>query len=82
MELELRDRVAIVTGGASGIGAACARALSLEGAQVVVLDCDSRKGQELVSLILGQGGWACFVPADATGEAAVANAVNQTVTTL
>ena len=38
--MRLRDRVAFVTGGASGIGAATARRLAAEGARVVVADID------------------------------------------
>ncbi|MBQ6640319.1 MAG: SDR family NAD(P)-dependent oxidoreductase, partial [Saccharopolyspora sp.] len=38
MAPELTDEVALVTGGASGIGAACARALSAAGARVVIAD--------------------------------------------
>ena len=41
----LRDRVAVVTGGASGIGLASARRLAAEGARVVVADLDPATGQ-------------------------------------
>jgi NAD(P)-dependent dehydrogenase (short-subunit alcohol dehydrogenase family) len=39
----LDDKVVVVTGGASGIGAACAKTLAREGARVVVTDIDSRR---------------------------------------
>jgi NAD(P)-dependent dehydrogenase (short-subunit alcohol dehydrogenase family) len=42
---QLEGKVAIVTGGASGIGAACAVTLAREGAKVVVTDLDDTGGQ-------------------------------------
>lgn len=45
MDLELTGRVAVVTGGASGIGAACARALTQEGCRVAVWDLDPQPAQ-------------------------------------
>ncbi|CAG8748311.1 17120_t:CDS:2, partial [Cetraspora pellucida] len=42
-------KIAIITGGANGIGAALARRLVLEGAQVVIGDIDKKSGQELVT---------------------------------
>jgi dihydroanticapsin dehydrogenase len=79
VELELNNRVAIVTGGASGIGAACARALSGEGVSVAVLDRDATHGNIVVSEIIKQGGKAIFVKADVTDEASVSSAVREAV---
>jgi NAD(P)-dependent dehydrogenase (short-subunit alcohol dehydrogenase family) len=45
---QVQDKVAIVTGGASGIGAACAATLAREGAMVVVTDLDDPRGQAVV----------------------------------
>ena len=50
--MELRGKVAVVTGGASGIGAACCRAFSTEGARVVVADRD-RAGADAVAGEIG-----------------------------
>ncbi len=50
-----RDRVAIVTGGASGIGAATVFELLQEGAQVVTLDLDARLGNEYQSYLFSAG---------------------------
>ena len=44
----VEGKVAIVTGGASGIGAACAATLAREGAKVVVTDLDDPRGQAVV----------------------------------
>ncbi|RIB10685.1 hypothetical protein C2G38_2205460 [Gigaspora rosea] len=47
--MQIKDKVVIITGGASGIGAALARRLILEGAQVVIGDVNKKSGQELVT---------------------------------
>jgi NAD(P)-dependent dehydrogenase (short-subunit alcohol dehydrogenase family) len=47
MDLELSNKVALVTGGAKGIGAAIVRALASEGAVPVVVDCDESATREL-----------------------------------
>ncbi|CAL9658345.1 3-phenylpropionate-dihydrodiol_cinnamic acid-dihydrodiol dehydrogenase [Streptomyces sp. enrichment culture] len=49
----LRDKVAIVTGGASGLGRATALALAKAGARVVVADLDARGGREVAEMIDG-----------------------------
>jgi glucose 1-dehydrogenase len=60
-------RVALVTGAASGIGAATAERLAGEGAAVVLADI-STKGEEIGKLIADAGGLARFVPADVANE--------------
>lgn len=67
MDLGLAGRVAVVTGGASGIGAACVACLAAEGARVIVLDRDPR-GAEVASA-------AGFLEVDVTEEPAVREAV-------
>jgi NAD(P)-dependent dehydrogenase (short-subunit alcohol dehydrogenase family) len=52
---QAEGNVAIVTGGASGIGAACAATLAREGAKVVVTDLDNPGGQTAVDKIGGAG---------------------------
>jgi NAD(P)-dependent dehydrogenase (short-subunit alcohol dehydrogenase family) len=58
---QVDGKVAIVTGGASGIGAACARTLAREGAKVVVTDLDDAGGQAIVEAIGSAGGDALFL---------------------
>jgi NAD(P)-dependent dehydrogenase (short-subunit alcohol dehydrogenase family) len=57
----LHDKVALVTGAASGIGRAAALAFAREGAKVVVADLNPSGGEETVQLIAQAGGQACFV---------------------
>lgn len=59
--------VAIVTGGAQGIGAAIARALAAEGAAVAIADIDPA-GHETARDIVARGGRACFVETDVASE--------------
>src|SRR6266849_4757523 len=65
---QAQGKVAIVTGGASGIGAACAATLAREGAKVVVTDLDDAGGRALVERIAGAGGEAVFVQQDVSLE--------------
>jgi NAD(P)-dependent dehydrogenase (short-subunit alcohol dehydrogenase family) len=65
---QVQNKVAIVTGGASGIGAACAATLAREGAKVVVTDLDDAGGQSVVDKIGSAGGSAVFLHQDVTLE--------------
>ena len=75
----LDKRVALVTGGASGIGKATAKRLAAEGALVVVSDIQEKQGAETVAEIVGAGGKATFVRHDVTSEADWQEAVDRTV---
>ena len=65
---QVDDKVAIVTGGACGIGAACARTLAREGAKVAVTDVDDAAGERVVADIRGAGGHAVYLHQDVTDE--------------
>lgn len=58
--------VALVTGGASGMGRAQARAIAAEGAKVAIFDINGKGGEETVRLIDAAGGEAKFFAVDAT----------------
>ena len=69
-------KVALVTGGASGIGRACARLLVAEGGRVAITDIDAAGGRAVANEI-GEDGF--FIEHDVTDEAAWQAAVEQTV---
>lgn len=76
-----QDKVALVTGGASGIGRATAIAFAREGARVVIADIAEEGGRDTLQLIKDKGGEAEFVRADMTKHtdirAMVATAVSK-----
>ena len=66
---QVAGKVAIVTGGASGIGEACAETLAREGAAVVVTDVDDVLGQGVVQKIAKAGGNVAYLHHDVRDEA-------------
>jgi D-sorbitol dehydrogenase (acceptor) len=74
--MKLKDKVAIVTGGARGIGEAVVRAYSAEGAKVVVADIELAKAQELASAL---GANALAVQLDVRDSKSIAALISTTV---
>jgi len=71
--MEIKGQPAIVTGGASGLGAATARALAAAGARVAIIDVNEKAAAEVADSIKGVA-VACDVADSASGEAAVKKA--------
>jgi NAD(P)-dependent dehydrogenase (short-subunit alcohol dehydrogenase family) len=65
------DKVVVVTGGASGIGAATAQLCAKEGAHVVIFDIDAAKGEAVQDGIRHEGGDALFLQTDVTDEESI-----------
>ncbi len=74
MSFDFKGKVAVVTGGASGIGAATVETLCQLGARVAVLDRVPEKGQRLVNELAGKGHAVSFHSCDVTNEASVQEA--------
>src|SRR5690349_3147589 len=77
MSGRVSGKVALVTGGASGIGRGCAEKLAAEGAAVVITDVQDNKGEEVVAGIAKAGGKAEYLHHDVTDEGAWENVVGQ-----
>jgi NAD(P)-dependent dehydrogenase (short-subunit alcohol dehydrogenase family) len=73
--VRLKDKVALVTGAAQGIGFACAAAFAREGAKVVLADRDEKTGREAVQKLAASGAKVAFAPCDVSKKAQVDDAV-------
>ena len=74
--MEIRGKVAVITGAGSGIGRATSIRLANDGASILVADVDERGGAETVSMIEKDAGRALFVRANVTEEADVRRAID------
>ncbi len=72
-------KVAIITGGASGIGKACALAMVREGAQVAIFDLEAESGKRTTDVLAAEGPGAAFFQVDVSNEGQVREAVSQTI---
>lgn len=73
-KFDFQGKVAVVTGGAQGIGAACARRLAQDGASVSIWDVDAERGQALAGELGDQGQYlSCDVSDKSAVDAALAN---------
>ena len=76
---KLQGKVAVITGGASGIGAATAKLFVSEGAKVVLVDLNEEKGTAFEAELKELNADALFVKANITSEEEVANIFKQTI---
>jgi NAD(P)-dependent dehydrogenase (short-subunit alcohol dehydrogenase family) len=66
---QVQGKVALITGAAAGIGAACAEALAAEGARVVLTDLDDARGEALAAKLRDAGHQALYLHQDVVDEA-------------
>ncbi|RKU33894.1 hypothetical protein C6499_00255 [Candidatus Poribacteria bacterium] len=77
--MQLKDKIAIITGGGRGIGKAIAIAYAAEGASVVIAARSAAQLEEVATEITAQGGEAIAVPTDLRSREEVENLVQKTV---
>jgi NAD(P)-dependent dehydrogenase (short-subunit alcohol dehydrogenase family) len=78
--MRLEGKIALITGGASGMGQVAARLFAAEGARVVLADVSDRPGEETAAAIRDAGGDARYVHADVSMEADAASMISAAVT--
>jgi NAD(P)-dependent dehydrogenase (short-subunit alcohol dehydrogenase family) len=77
--VQLANKVALITGGGSGIGAGTARVFAREGAKVAVVDLRPTAAEQVAAEIRASGGVAEAFPADVADEAQIRTAIERTV---
>jgi NAD(P)-dependent dehydrogenase (short-subunit alcohol dehydrogenase family) len=82
MDMEFKDKVAVITGAASGIGRSVALALARLGTDIVVADIDDARMKEVCREIEGMGRRALAVPCDVSRDADVDRLAAQTLATM
>ncbi|QLC24922.1 SDR family oxidoreductase [Parasphingopyxis algicola] len=73
---DLTGRVALITGGANGIGRSSVDLFARNGANIAFLDCDAERGRELEESLRGEGFDVTFVEADVSQDGQVSDAVD------
>src|SRR6202142_23353 len=78
MDLQIKEKVVIITGGGKGIGAAISRACAREGAVPVIVDRDAESSEKIVAELPALGAASHFIAADLTSPANCRKAVETT----
>lgn len=79
--MKLKNKVAIITGSAKGIGKGCALVFAKEGAKVVIVDLDEKSGEQTVKEISERNGTSIFVKTDLTKVADVQSMISTVINT-
>ncbi len=79
--MKLKDKVAIITGSAKGIGKGCALVFAEEGANVVIVDIDVKAGEQTVSEIVERNGKAIFIKTDLRSSEEVQSMIGSVLNT-
>lgn len=82
MPNRLKNKIAIITGAARGIGAKSAELFATEGAAVAVWDVNTERGQQVVDQIISANGTAIFCQCDVTDSKQIENATTQVTSQL
>ena len=77
----IENKVALITGGGSGIGRAAARLFAREGAKVVIADINAEGGEQTLQLVKEAGGEALFIPTDVSKIADVEALIEKVIAT-
>jgi len=77
--MKLKNKVAIITGGSSGIGKATAILFAEEGCKIIIADVDSKSGKEVEKMIRSKGGEAFFIKTGVTNSSEVKKLMDKTV---
>jgi len=77
--MRLEGKVALITGGTSGIGSATAKCFAIEGAAVAITGRNSERGEQVVQDIVANGGDALFIRSDVRSSEDCRHAVDQTL---
>lgn len=80
MGTKLQDKITVVTGSTSGMGAAITKLFAAEGSKVVVNGRNEERGRKVVTEILNKGGEAMFIQSDISTEEGNSYLVNETLT--
>ena len=75
--MKLKNKIAVITGGSSGIGESGTRIFSAEGANVIILDVNEAAGKKLESELNSAGGNVLFIKTDISDEASVKSAFDE-----
>ena len=81
MNNSLKGKVALITGGSTGIGFATAKKLAEEGVKVVIANANAERGKEAVQKLREAGGEATFLQTDVSDVGQIKALVDKTVAT-